>query len=192
MKIYYSDIRGINEKDALYPPLSENRGSALGVSLLAAAYNDYLRSKGGTLPAIKRLLRGKPFFAENPDLHFSISHSKTHVLCALSDGPVGADTLDNRVIRPGSISRLATPEELSNLDIHEIWVLRESFFKLTNEGDLRYLRFYRKDCKITAPRSDVCCRLYDDIENSFTAVAAFSDDFPEKLIEIPTKKLLKD
>lgn len=188
MKIYYADIRGIDEEKALFPALSANKGSAFGISLLAAAYNDYC---GASLPVISRLFRGKPFFAENPNLHFSISHSRTHVLCALSSEPVGADTIDHRILRRESIERLAAPEELEQLAIHEIWTLRESFFKLTNEGDLRTLRFTMAEGVIIPPRPDVYCRLYEEIEDSSTAVCAFCNDFPETLIKIPAKKLLK-
>lgn len=188
MKIYYTDIRGVAEKDALYPPLSDAPGSALGVSLLAAAYDDY---KGTRLPRIKRLFRGKPFFPDSPDLHFSISHSRTHVLCALSDSPVGADTLDHRHVRQHSINKLVTQTELEDFSFHEIWALRESFFKLTGSGDLRTMRFYRDNGEIRGPRPDVFSRLYPDIEGSSTAVSAYNDRFPNSLIKIPVEKLLK-
>ena len=42
------------------------------------------------LPEIRRTQRGKPYFVGSP-LHFSISHTKKHVFCALSDRPIGID-----------------------------------------------------------------------------------------------------
>ena len=184
MKIYYADIRGVDERDALYPPLSESPGSALGVSLLAVAYEDY---KNSHTPLIKRLLKT----SGSPNYHFSISHSRTHVLCALSGTPVGADTLDHRHVRQHSINKLVTQTELEDFSFHEIWALRESFFKLTGTGNLRTMRFSRDNGKIKGPRPDVYSRLYDDIEGSSTAVSAYNDRFPDSLIEIPVKKLLK-
>lgn len=191
MKIYYADIRGVNEADALYPPLSQSRGSAFGASLLAEAYRDFCSSERAALPQIKRLLSGKPVFAKEPGLHFSISHSRTHVLCALSGDAVGADTLDHRKMRPETIRRLASAEELELFGFYPLWCLRESFFKLTGEGSLRDMRFSLAEGKIISPREDVFCRIYRDIPDSSVAVCAFRDSFPEKLTEVPVEKLLK-
>ncbi len=189
MKLYYADIRGANEARALYPPLSNSPGSALGASLLAVAYADYI--DGGSFPQLKKLLSGKPIFAGNPGLHFSISHSKTHVLCALSGSPVGVDTQAHRQMNPSTVEKLCTPEELENLSFFEIWTLRESLFKLQGSGDLRTMRFYKQNGKIIPPASGVFCRLYGDIEDSSTAVCSESGNFPSKLIKIPIEQLLK-
>lgn len=189
MKIYYADIRGIDEKSALYPPLSESPGSALGVSLLAVAYEDYKRSR---IPVVKRLLKGSfSLTGGAPEYRFSISHSRTHVLCAISSCPVGADTLDHRKIRQNTINKLVSQTELEDFSFHQIWSLRESFFKLTGEGNLRTMRFYKKDGKIEGPRPDVYSRLYSDIPDSSVAVSAYNDRFPDSLIKIPVEKLLK-
>lgn len=189
MKLYYSDIRGADEARALYPPLSGSHGSAFGAFLLAAAYADYVGS--GALPLLKRLLGGKPIFGDDPNLHFSISHSRTHVFCALSRHPVGVDTQEHRQLRPGTVEKLCTPQELSGLDFFEIWTLRESFFKLRGSGDLRTLRFYRQEGRLVPPEDGVFCHLYSDIEGSSTAVCSESDSFPSRLIKIPIEQLLK-
>lgn len=188
MRLYYADIRGIDEKDALYPPISKNKGSALGVSLLAEAYNDYI---GAPLPKIMKLLTGKPFLLGDPEYHFSMSHSKTHVFCALSSQPVGVDTEAHRAIRPSIVERLTTPEELDSFSFFDIWVLRESLFKLTNEGSLRTMRFSRHGGEIISPVSGVHCRLYSDIEGSSAAVSCYDGKFPDRIIKIPIEKLLK-
>lgn len=186
MRLYYADIRGIDEADALYPPSSKRKGSALGVSLLAAAYADYVGSPPSKLLA---LLTGRP--SEPPSLHYSVSHSKTHVLCALSKTPVGVDTEVHRPFRQAYIERLCTPAELASLPFFDIWVLRESFFKLTGTGDLRTLRFYRRNGKIIPPDPSVHARLYRDIEGSSTAVCSFEDRFPDAIKQIPIEALLK-
>ena len=188
MRLYYADIRGIDEKDALYPPLSGSRGSAFGVSLLAEAYKDYARAP---LPKILKLITGKPFAPDDPEFHFSISHSKTHVVCALSKSPVGVDTETHRPIKQTVIEKLTTPSELAGLTFFDIWVLRESLYKLTGKGDLRNMRFYKKAGRIIPPEEGVFCRLYSDIEGSSTAISCFEDKFPDEIIKIPVEKLLK-
>lgn len=188
MKLYYADIRGIDEKDALYPPLSASHGSAFGVSLLAEAYKDYA---GAPIPKIIKLLSGKPFVPAEPELHFSVSHSKTHVLCAISENPVGVDTETHRFIKQSVIERLTTPGELACLTFFDIWVLRESLYKLTGKGDLRTMRFYRRGDLIIPPAEGVFCRLYSDIEGSSSAASCYDGEFPDKIVEIPAYKLLK-
>ena len=188
LRLYYADIRGIDEKDALYPPLSERRGSAFGVSLLAEAYRDYA---GTQLPKIVRLFTGKPISPDIPEYHYSISHSKTHVMVALSKHPVGADTEAHRFIKQSVIEKLTTHAELAGLPFFDIWVLRESLYKLTNRGDLRTMRFYKRGGKIIPPEEGVFCRLYSDIEGSSTAVSSFENDFPDKIKKVPVELLLK-
>ena len=188
MRLYYADIRGMDDKDALYPPLSANKGSAFGVSLLAAAYEDYA---GIPLPKIIKLLSGKPISPDRPEYHYSISHSKTHVVCALSTQPIGVDTEAHRPIKQSVIEKLTTAAELASLTFFDIWVLRESFFKLTGRGDMRRLRFYRRNGKIIPPEDGVSFCLYNDIEGSSTAVACYDGQFPEKMKKIPIESLLK-
>lgn len=187
MRLYYADIRDVNPALAKFPPTSASRNSALGTSLLAAAYEDYA---GGVLPTIEKLITGKPVFSKVPNLHFSISHSKTHVFCALSNCEVGVDTEVHRKMNPKTIERLTTPEELFNLSFFDIWTLRESYFKLTGKGDLRRTRFYLKNGEIVSPDPNVKCRLYTDIENSSTAVCTIDGTFPDKIKKIPASKLL--
>ena len=61
LRLYYADIRGLDEADALYPPRRASPGSAFGTSLLAYAYQDTvgltprklartLLGEGGPLP----------------------------------------------------------------------------------------------------------------------------------------------
>lgn len=186
MRLYYADIRGIDEADALYPPSSKRKGSALGVSLVAAAYADYAGSPPSKLLA---LLTGRS--TEPPALHYSVSHSKTHVLCALSETPVGVDTEVHRPFKQTYIERLCTPAELASFSFFDIWVLRESFFKLTGTGDLRTLRFHKRNGKVISPDPRVHARLYRDLAGSSTAVCSFENDFPETIKKVPIEALLK-
>ena len=188
LKLYYSDIRGVDEKEAKFPASSASHGSALAMSLLAAAYEDY---KGGKFPRVKKLLSGKPFFEDKSAPYFSLSHSRTHVMCALSDSPVGVDTQDFRDTPPRFIEKLTTDKERELLSFFDIWALRESLFKLTGEGDLRTMRFYKQGETIIPPVDGVKCRLYSDIPNSSSAVCIREGEFPKRIIHIPVRKLLK-
>ncbi|MEG1404286.1 MAG: hypothetical protein RSC52_02165 [Oscillospiraceae bacterium] len=188
MLLYCSDPR---ISDTL-PPISSRaakvRASALASALLARAYFDFC---GGELPAIEKTPLGKPFFPDEPQIYFSISHSKSCVLCAISNSPIGVDTQQHRSISPATVKRLTTPRELTDLSFFEIWVLRESFFKLTGRGSLRNLPFYKQDGEIILPENDIYCHLYNDIENSSTAAISTANDFPEHLTKIPANLLLE-
>ena len=52
-----------------------------GRQLLGQLYQEYT---GREMPLIARTERGKPYFISG-GLHFSISHSKAHVFCALAN-----------------------------------------------------------------------------------------------------------
>ncbi|MGM9606766.1 MAG: 4'-phosphopantetheinyl transferase family protein [Oscillospiraceae bacterium] len=99
------------------------------------------------LPEISRLPGGKPVFSRCPDRHFSLSHSGSLVLCALSDHPVGADI---EVIRPRSEKLPAYVYKGAEYDrflalgggwdaFYTLWTETESILKYTGEG-LKALR----------------------------------------------------
>jgi 4'-phosphopantetheinyl transferase len=56
---------------------------------------------GAALPAVKKHRTGKPYFPDRPDIFFSLSHTSTHVLCAVASTPVGVDIEAIRPVRPG-------------------------------------------------------------------------------------------
>lgn len=112
---------------------------------------------------IRRAEHGKPFFAEYPEIHFSISHSGSCWGCAFSGQPVGLDIQLRRVSRTapekdGSgkeaeqemgkdrdaerIRRISDrffhPDEQEWLerggDFFAVWAAKESYVKYTGEG----------------------------------------------------------
>lgn len=107
---------------------------------------------GGTLPEIRRTGRGKPYFPDNP-VQFSVSHTKNHVFCAVSEKNIGIDAEEmERTLKtaplcsPGELARVATPKDLLRL-----WVLKEAYAKLTGRGIGTYLKntdFDPKDQRI--------------------------------------------
>ena len=94
------------------------------------------------MPEILVTDRGKPYFANSP-WHFSISHSKGHVFCALSEHPIGIDAEElDREIRPELADKILSPMERQQYDAAEdpqkalltFWVLKEARAKFTGVG----------------------------------------------------------
>jgi phosphopantetheinyl transferase len=163
---------------------SRNRpGSAFGASLLLYAIGEYWGE--AVLPKIAETEKGKPYFPEWPGRHFSISHTRSHVLIAVSDFPVGAD-VEMRRDRPAKLKeKLTNDRERKDFNFFELWVLRESLYKLVGEGDLRCMRFFRENGMIVPPVEGARCRVYDGVPGCAAAVSCFEGDFPEVVIFVP-------
>ena len=98
-----------------------------GLSLLEALY-------GGPLPEIQRTNMGKPYFV-GEDLHFSISHTKTTVFCAISEYPIGIDAEElSRDIPLALAEKILSAGELAQKALLTFWVLKEADAKCTGEG----------------------------------------------------------
>ena len=102
----------------------------------------YLRHVGKPMPQILTTERGKPYFQDSP-WYFSISHTKGHVFCALSQKPIGIDAEEqDRNIRLELAGNILSEEELvqfeaavdKRLALLKFWVLKEAAAKLTGEG----------------------------------------------------------
>lgn len=109
------------------------------LELLAALYH---KSYGLDLPEIRRTAMGKPYFADG-SCHFSITHSKNHVFCCLSERPVGIDAEEmDRRISLGLADRILSPRELERLNaapdrraaLLRLWVLKEAQAKCSGRG----------------------------------------------------------
>lgn len=177
MQVFWTEISGLDEARARYPGRSRARGSAFGVSLLAWAVE---RVWGIALPEIAAQAGGKPYFPACPELHFSISHTKTAVLAALSAHPVGADVEQRRAVRR-TTERILTEAPCGDLDLFELWTLRESYFKLTGRGSLRTIPFSRENGVLLPPEAGVLCRLYDEVPGCAAAVCSMEAPPPERL-----------
>ena len=97
---------------------------------------------GGTLPEIAVMDRGKPYFVDSP-WHFSISHTKKRVFCALSRETVGIDAEEaDRDINLRLADKILSPVEKEQFDraadkrtaLLTFWVLKEAAAKLSGEG----------------------------------------------------------
>ena len=101
MELFWTQI---TDAQPARPARTKAHGSAWGVSLLAYA----VRAVWGIdLPETAELPGGKPYFPACPQLHFSVSHTRTAALVAVSAAPVGADVEQVRPLHPAMARRLA-------------------------------------------------------------------------------------
>ena len=120
-------------------PLNGLSGHEAGRLLLARLYRE---ETGNDLPPILIADRGKPYFADSP-LHFSISHTKRHAFCVLSDRSVGMDAEEqDRDISLKLADKILSPGEKAQFDaaadrrtaLLTFWVLKEASVKRSGEG----------------------------------------------------------
>ena len=74
----------------------------------------------------------KPSIMGLSDFRFSLSHSGNWAICAVSDREIGADVEMPREFSPRLLQRYFTEQERT--DPLRVWVLKESFCKLTGVG----------------------------------------------------------
>ncbi|MBR5534841.1 MAG: 4'-phosphopantetheinyl transferase superfamily protein [Ruminiclostridium sp.] len=94
------------------------------------------------LPELEWTEQGKPFFPALPHIQFSISHSKSLILCALSDRPVGVDIEDIRPRRDSLPAYALTKPEFAQYQdwggdwsaFYALWTRKEAWCKYTAQG----------------------------------------------------------
>ena len=106
-----------------------------GLALLQKLY-------GAPLPEIRRTPLGKPYFVgENG--HFSISHTKNYVFCALGENPIGIDAEElDRDIRLALAEKILSAGEYAQFQnardkrkaLLTFWVLKEAAGKCEGTG----------------------------------------------------------
>ena len=113
-----------------------------GQLLLKSMYEELT---GEEMPDIGKMPRGKPYFLTG-DLHFSITHTKNTVFCAIADVPVGIDAEEmTRVVNPSLAEKILSPgeyeqyavledEEDKNQALLRFWVLKEAEVKCSGLG----------------------------------------------------------
>ena len=122
-----------------YRKIQPGTGHREGRKLLAQMYR---RRTGKEMPEILLGERGKPYFAAG-DWHFSISHTKNFVFCALDTAPVGIDAEElDRDIKLTLADKILSPVEKAQYDaatdkkraLLTFWVLKEAAGKCSGEG----------------------------------------------------------
>jgi len=113
---------------------------------------------------------GRPYLLDHP-VRFSLSHSKTHALCAVSDISVGCDIETHRSISPRTIRRvLADTEQEANF--FDYWTLKESYFKLKGKLSQPFSAIRFDLAGDVATGKDACGFLYHEIPGCTAAVVA--------------------
>ena len=119
--------------------LAGKTGHEAGRELLAALYR---QATGESLPPIAVGDRGKPYFPDS-HWHFSISHTKKHVFCALARCPIGIDAEEvTRKIDLRLADKILSVTERAEFDaagdqnkaLLTFWVLKEAAAKRTGDG----------------------------------------------------------
>ncbi len=154
MLLLYTNTEGADETRAALPGHTRAKGSAWARCLLSLAWARYV---GGEMPEPSYPERGRPFFPERPEVHFSISHTNGLALCALGEREVGADVERRRAVRPALMRRVLSPEEAAQFDFFEVWTLRESYYKLSGQGGPDAPRFRRTGGLVLCEDERVCC-----------------------------------
>ena len=124
-----------------YWPLNGLDSRVAGKLLLAQMYEELT---GDPMPPIEKEPRGKPYFPGS-DLHFSITHTKTTVFCAIADVPLGIDaedvsrkvspTLAGKILSPAEYAQYeSVPQEDRNEALLRFWVLKEAEAKCSGLG----------------------------------------------------------
>ena len=122
-----------------YRRIEAREGHAAGRALLQEMTE---KETGAPMPPVLTADRGKPYFARG-GLHFSISHTKQHVFCALSDRPIGIDAEEmDRDISLNLAQKILSPAELAQyeqaqdkrLALLTFWVLKEAQAKCGAAG----------------------------------------------------------
>lgn len=85
---------------------------------------------------------GKPLLIDHPQIHFSLSHCREAVACAISNQPVGIDVESIREYKPSLAAYTMNDAELAMITASEhpdvaftrLWTMKEARQKLTGEG----------------------------------------------------------
>ena len=85
---------------------------------------------------------GKPYLADHPDIHFSISHCQKAIAVVVSDKPVGIDVESFRDFNDGLLDKSMNPAEKNEILSSEVpqesfasyWTRKEAVFKMQGTG----------------------------------------------------------
>lgn len=134
---------------------------ALAAELLVLYVVKKFKPKNISIPPLRIAGEfGKPYFAENTDFKFNISHSGQWAVIAVSDCEIGIDIEKIGKLRTNVAKRVLhekEKQEFFSLDInsqkirfYDYWVLKESIVKATGRG-------------MNDSFSDICIKFVDEI-----------------------------
>lgn len=125
-KVYFSILNKVNIKqDTNFERLETHQAKQLLKKMLS--------SFGIKMPKINISPTGKPYFNDS-NIHFSYSHSKNYIACAISFYEVGIDIEEtSRYINDG-IAKKYLDNVKGNKKRIETWVKKEAYSKLKKLG----------------------------------------------------------
>ena len=112
--------------------------------------------KNSVAPLLRYGDNGKPFLANDPNIHFSMSHSDKWVFLAVADCEIGIDAQMPRRVCPRLAARSTSPEELAWVkentepNFTRLWTMKEAYLKYTGTG----LTVPIRDATISVPLID--------------------------------------
>src|SRR5665648_388687 len=86
---------------------------------------------------------GKPYLLNAPSFHFNISHTRSALVAAVGDSPVGIDIEKINIADPDVAGKVFTADEyayvfsnnnMKDIRFNEVWTKKESYLKWTGEG----------------------------------------------------------
>ncbi len=118
---------------ALKTTEDQARSLCAGLALDACLRTVGLRERDVTVATDER---GKPFLADHPNWHFSLSHSGNFAVCALDDSPIGVDIEQHRPINTKRLAArcLGTDAPLTLEQFFSLWTRKESYLKAIGIG----------------------------------------------------------
>ena len=137
------------------------RKQALAAELLVFYSIKKLRPKNIPIPPLRAAGEfGKPYFTENSDFKFNISHSGDWAVIAVSDCEIGIDIEKIGKLRTNVAKRILHEKEKQEffalnvnfyrIKFYDYWVLKESIVKATGRG-------------MNDSFSDICIKFVDEI-----------------------------
>ena len=100
----------------------------------------HVLGENGIAPTLAYGENGKPYLADLPNTHFSITHSDKWVFLAVADCEIGIDAQMPRKVCPRLAARSTSPEELAwvkeDTEPHftRLWTMKEAYLKYTGTG----------------------------------------------------------
>ena len=129
------------------PDFQQNRfnikrpGSLFAWNLLTRAVNDVWNLD--RLPQCIKPETGKPYFRDQSNMHFSLSHNDSFAICTVSHKPVGCD-IESASRRPAKVlmDKVLTPDEYVQVyhsgepekTFMKLWTLKEAKLKKDGTG----------------------------------------------------------
>jgi len=172
----YAPIPNRDALLALMPPQRRTRltggpadtGPLFAYALLALAATRHFSID--TAATLRYTTGGKPYLAGSP-LHLSLSHSKTHALCALAEQPIGCDIETHRPISRAITARILSGTE-NPADFFTHWTLKESYVKLTDDASPHFSALTFTITDNTAQGQGTHGHLYRQVPNCTAALLA--------------------